>query len=78
MQKKGSILKTKLYRKNDGKIIAGVCAGLAEALNIDVTIVRIIFAFACVYWQFFNPDLSFTGIDLARKVKCHHATGNRS
>jgi phage shock protein PspC (stress-responsive transcriptional regulator) len=52
MQKKGSILKTKLYRKNDGKIIAGVCAGLAEALNIDVTIVRIIFAFACVYWQF--------------------------
>ncbi|MCF0125706.1 MAG: PspC domain-containing protein [Clostridia bacterium] len=31
----------KLYRVEDGKIIAGVCAGIAEYFNIDATIVRI-------------------------------------
>ena len=32
----------KLYR-SDNKMIAGVCAGIAEYFNIDPTIVRIIF-----------------------------------
>lgn len=32
----------KLYRNNNDKIIAGVCSGLAEYLNIDPVIVRII------------------------------------
>jgi len=32
----------KLYRNNSDKIIAGVCSGLAEYLNIDPVIVRII------------------------------------
>ncbi|MBN2279082.1 MAG: PspC domain-containing protein [Candidatus Marinimicrobia bacterium] len=32
----------KLYRNNKDKIIAGVCSGLAEYLNIDPVIVRII------------------------------------
>lgn len=31
----------KLYRVEDGKMIAGVCAGLAEYFDIDVTIVRL-------------------------------------
>lgn len=31
----------KLYRVEDGKMIAGVCAGLAEYFSIDVTIVRL-------------------------------------
>lgn len=31
----------KLYRVEDGKMIAGVCAGLAEYFNIDVTLVRL-------------------------------------
>ncbi len=31
----------KLYRVEDGKMIAGVCAGLAEYFAIDVTIVRL-------------------------------------
>ena len=31
----------KLYRVNEGKMIAGVCAGLAEYFSIDVTIVRL-------------------------------------
>ena len=32
----------KLYRDMDNKMIAGVCAGLAEYFNMDVTVVRII------------------------------------
>ena len=34
----------KLYRSTTNKTIAGVCAGLAEYLNIDPTIVRVIWA----------------------------------
>ena len=34
----------KLYRSNTNKMLAGVCAGLAEYLNIDPTIVRVIWA----------------------------------
>src|SRR6476620_5892151 len=28
----------------DGRVLAGVCAGIAEALSVDVTLVRLIFA----------------------------------
>ena len=34
----------KLYRNTSNKMIAGVCSGLAEYLNIDPTIVRVIWA----------------------------------
>lgn len=39
----------KFFRDRDGKKIAGVCSGLALYLNIDVTIIRIVFlvAFIC-------------------------------
>ena len=33
----------KLYRSNTDRMIAGVCAGLADYINIDPTIVRLIF-----------------------------------
>lgn len=33
----------RLYRSNDEKMIAGVCGGLAEAMDIDPTIVRVVF-----------------------------------
>lgn len=33
----------KLYRSRTDKKIAGVCGGLAEYLNVDATILRIIF-----------------------------------
>lgn len=32
----------KLYKISDQKKIAGVCAGIAEYLDIDVTVIRII------------------------------------
>jgi len=34
----------KLYRNRNNRMIAGVCAGLAEFFGIDVTIVRLVFA----------------------------------
>ena len=33
--------KKKLYRLDEGKMIAGVCAGIAEYFGLDVTIVRL-------------------------------------
>ena len=32
----------KLYRINEGKIFAGICTGIAEYANMDVTIVRLL------------------------------------
>lgn len=46
----------KLYRNDHDKVIAGVCSGLAEYLNIDVTLVRVIFlagailGFSSTFW----------------------------
>lgn len=33
----------KLYRSRSNKMIAGICAGLGEYLDIDPTIVRLVF-----------------------------------
>ena len=37
-------MEKKLYRNTSNKMIAGVCSGLGEYLNIDATIVRLIWA----------------------------------
>ena len=37
-------MEKKLYRNPQNRILAGVCSGLAEYLNIDPTIVRVIWA----------------------------------
>ena len=44
--KKGMVIdmKKRLYRVNEGKQIAGVCGGIAEFLEIDPTVVRLIWA----------------------------------
>jgi len=34
----------RLYRKKKGRILGGVCAGLAEYLGVDVSIVRLVTA----------------------------------
>jgi phage shock protein C len=38
----------KIYRSRDNRMIAGVCAGLGEFLNIDPTLVRLLFALGAV------------------------------
>jgi phage shock protein PspC (stress-responsive transcriptional regulator) len=40
----GGALARTWYRSHEGKMIAGVCAGLAEQFGISVTIIRIAFA----------------------------------
>lgn len=39
----------KLTRPRSGAMIGGVCAGIARALDIDVTIVRIAFVLVAVF-----------------------------
>lgn len=38
----------KIYRIEEEKKIAGICAGLAQEFNIDVTIVRLAFVFLTI------------------------------
>ncbi len=37
----------KLYRSDTNKMIAGVCGGIAEYINLDPTIVRLLWALFC-------------------------------
>ena len=37
-------MEKKLHRSTQNKMIAGVCSGLAEYINIDPTIIRVIWA----------------------------------
>ncbi len=39
----------KIYKSNKDVFIAGVCAGIGEAFNIDATIIRIIFVVFGIY-----------------------------
>lgn len=34
----------KLYKDSSNEMIAGVCAGLADYFNLDVSLVRVVFA----------------------------------
>lgn len=41
--------KRKLYRIEEGKMVAGVCGGLAEYFGIDATIVRLLWVFLTLF-----------------------------
>ena len=40
-------MEKKLYRSKSDKKLAGVCGGLSKYLNIDVTLIRVIWALVC-------------------------------
>ena len=42
----------KLYRLEQGKKAAGICSGIADMYNFDVTLVRLAFVFVTVITQF--------------------------
>ena len=42
-------MQKKLYRSKSNRMLAGVCAGVAEYLNIDPTVVRVIWAIASIF-----------------------------
>ena len=39
----------KLYRVEEGKMIAGVCGGVAEYFNLDVSIVRVLWVLGSLF-----------------------------
>lgn len=39
----------RLYRARDGRVVAGVCAGLATYFGVDPTLVRLAFALVMVF-----------------------------
>lgn len=41
--------KKQLQRVRKGRMVAGVCAGLAEYFGVDVTLVRLVFAVLTVF-----------------------------
>jgi phage shock protein PspC (stress-responsive transcriptional regulator) len=42
-------VKRKFYKKSEGKMIAGVCAGLADALNIDISVMRVLWILLSIF-----------------------------
>ena len=41
----------RLYRMKEGRMVCGVCAGIAKYYNIDPTLVRVVWAVAsCFYF----------------------------
>jgi phage shock protein C len=47
----------RLYRSREDRMVAGICAGLAEYLDADPTIVRIVTALAILFTGF--PALAY-------------------
>ncbi len=45
----GNVLAMEWTRCDEGKMIAGVCAGLANQFDISVTLVRLAFVLMCVF-----------------------------
>jgi phage shock protein C len=42
----------KIYRVDAGKKLAGICSGIADQYNFDVTLVRLAFVFVTVLTSF--------------------------
>ena len=42
-------METKKLRRSTNKMVAGVCAGIAEYLEIDPTVVRVVYAALTVF-----------------------------
>jgi len=43
------MMEKRLYRIEEGKMVCGVCAGIAEYYNIDPTLVRVVWAIASCF-----------------------------
>ena len=42
-------MEKKLYRSTNNKKLAGVCAGLAKYMNVDVTVIRLIWVLVALF-----------------------------
>lgn len=51
-------MKKELYRSKN-RILFGICGGLAEYFNVDVTVLRLVFLFALIFTGFFPFGLFY-------------------
>ncbi|MCK4812518.1 MAG: PspC domain-containing protein [Candidatus Marinimicrobia bacterium] len=51
--------KKKLYRSIDNAMVGGVMAGIADYLNIDVTLVRVLYVFISIFSAVFPGVLVY-------------------
>ncbi len=49
----------KLHRSTENRMIAGICGGLEESLNIDATIIRLVAVFATIATGFVPGLLTY-------------------
>lgn len=49
----------KLERPRTGRMLAGVCAAMAEYINIDVTVVRLVYVLLTVFTAFCGAIVYF-------------------
>ncbi len=49
----------KLYKSSTNKVIAGVCGGLAEYVNMDATVLRLIAVIFIIFTGFFPGVLIY-------------------
>lgn len=47
-ERKVLLMKKRLYRIESGKMLAGVCGGIAEYFDIDPTLVRALWVLFCI------------------------------
>ena len=42
--------KKRLYRSRDDRILGGVCGGIAKYLDVDSSIIRLLWVLGCLVW----------------------------
>ena len=52
----------RLTRSNENKMIAGVCAGIAEYFNVDPTLVRIAYVLVCCFTVFLPSVIAYLAL----------------
>jgi phage shock protein PspC (stress-responsive transcriptional regulator) len=74
MQLKEDIMEKRLYRSKSDRMVAGVCAGLANYFNTDPTVIRIL---AIVCLLVFNVMALIAYLILAVVVPNENPAGSR-
>ena len=49
----------KLYRSTENKVFCGVCGGLSDYFNIDVTIIRVLWALITIFSALFGGVIAY-------------------
>ena len=61
----------KLERPRSGRMLAGVCAAIARYLNLDVTVVRVVYVLLTIFTAFCGAFVYFILMLLIPEEKIH-------